>query len=43
LRTSPDAELLIATHANNVTPSLHKLAQSLRNPARFVEVSPVRR
>jgi hypothetical protein len=43
LRASPDAELLIATHANNVTPSLHKLAQSLRNPARFVEVSPVRR
>jgi hypothetical protein len=43
LRTSPDAELVIATHTNNVTPSLHKLAQSLRNPARFVEVSPVRR
>ena len=43
LRAAPDAELFIATHANNVTPSLHKLAQSLRNPARFVEVSPVRR
>lgn len=43
LRTAPDAELLIATHANNVTPSLQKLAQLLRNPARFVEVSPVRR
>lgn len=43
LRTAPDAELFIATHANNVTPSLHKLAQSLRNPARFVELSPVRR
>ena len=43
LRTAPDAALIIATYANNVTPSLHKLAQSLRNPARFVEVSPVRR
>lgn len=43
LRTSPEAKLVIATHENNVTPSLHKLAQSLRNPARFVEVSPVRR
>lgn len=42
-RISPDAELIIATHANNVTPSLRKLAQTLRNPARFVEVSPVRR
>lgn len=43
LRTLPNAELVIATHTNNVTPSLHKLAQSLHKAARFIEVSPVRR
>jgi hypothetical protein len=40
-RIAPDAQLVIATHTNNVTPSLAKLAKSLRNPARFVEVAPV--
>jgi hypothetical protein len=40
-RIAPDAQLVIATHTNNVTPSLAKLAKSLRNPARFVEVVPV--
>jgi hypothetical protein len=41
VRIAPDAQLVIATHTNNVTPSLAKLAKSLRNPARFVEVAPV--
>ena len=40
-RVAPDAQLVIATHTNNVTPSLAKLAKSLRIPARFVEVAPV--
>ena len=40
-RIAPDAQLVIATHTNNVTPSLAKLAKSLRIPARFVEVAPV--
>lgn len=40
-RITPRAKLVIATHTNNVTPSLAKLAQSLRDPARFVEVAPV--
>ena len=40
-RIAPDALLVIATHTNNVTPSLAKLAKSLRIPARFVEVAPV--
>ena len=40
-RIAPDAELVIATHTNNVTRSLVKLATSLRIPARFVEVAPV--
>jgi hypothetical protein len=40
-RIAPDAQLVIATHTNNVTPSLAKLAKSLRIPARVVEVAPV--
>ena len=40
-RIAPDAQLVIATHTNNVTPSLAKLAKSLRIPARFAEVAPV--
>ena len=40
-RIAPDAQLVIATHTNNVTPSLARLANSLRIPARFVEVAPV--
>jgi hypothetical protein len=40
-RIAPDAQLVIATHTNNVTPSLAKLAKSLRIPARFVDVAPV--
>jgi hypothetical protein len=40
-RIAPNAQLVIATHTNNVTPSLAKLAKSLRIPARFVEVAPV--
>ena len=40
-RIAPDAQLVIATHTNNVTPSLARLATSLRIPALFVEVAPV--
>ena len=40
-RVAPEAQLVIATHTNNVTPSLAKLSKSLRIPARFVEVAPV--
>ena len=43
LRISPKANLLIATHINNVVPALKKLANSLVEPAAFVEVAPVRR